>query len=82
MKMLLAIFFRPGYFFAAGRPGAGVFHLILWCISIPLFFVFFLGMFIWFFQVLMAVWDLRRHLMTEQATLIAEKMAEKLAASD
>lgn len=82
MKMLLAIFFPPGYFFAVGRPGAGVFHLILWGISIPLFFVFFLGAFIWFFQALMAVWDLRRHLMLEQATMIADKIAEKRALSD
>lgn len=80
MKMLLAIFFPPGYFFAAGRPGAGLFHLLLWGVSITLFFVFFLGVFIWILQVMLAMWDLRRQLQMEQATAIAEKMAEKLAA--
>jgi len=82
MKMLLAIFFPPGYFFAQGRFGAGFVHLIVWGISIPLFFIFFLGMFIWFIQAMLATWDLRKQLQMEQATAIAEKMAEKFATSD
>lgn len=77
MKLLLAILFPPGYFFAVGRPAAGVVHFIIWCISIPLFFVFFLGMFIWFFQAMLATWDLRRVLQQEQAMAIADKMAER-----
>ena len=82
MRLLLAIFFPPGYFFAVGRPVAGLFHLILWCISIPLFFVFFLGMFIYLFQAFFALWDLRKHMMIEQATVMAEKMAEKLGSTE
>lgn len=81
MRVLLAILFPPGYFFVAGRPIAGLIHLIIWAISIPLFFVG-IGIFIYFAQVLFAVWDLRRHLMIEQATIMAEKMAEKLKPSE
>jgi TM2 domain-containing membrane protein YozV len=81
MRMLIAILFPPLHFFLAGRPVAGVIHLILWCISIPLFFVFGLGIMIWFIQAFLAMWDMRRLLQEEQATAIAEKMAEKLAAN-
>lgn len=79
MRMLIAILFPPLHFFLAGRPLAGVIHLIFWGISIPLFFVFGLGIMIWFVQAFLATWDLRRLLQEEQATLIAEKMAEKVA---
>ena len=82
MMMLLAIFLPPAYFFLAGRPFAGAIHLLFWLISIPLFFFFGLGIFIWFFQAMLAVWDLRRQLQMEQATAIAEKMAEKLVSLD
>lgn len=79
MKMLLAIFLPPAYFFAAGRPVAGLIHLVWWGLSIVMLFFFGLGFFMYLIQVMLATWDLRRQLQTEQATIMAEKMAEKLA---
>jgi hypothetical protein len=78
MMMLLAIFFPPGYFFAAGRPVAGVVHLVVWVISILLLFAFLLGIFVYFIQAALAMWDLRRVIQLEQATAIADKMAERM----
>lgn len=75
MKPLLILFLPWAYFFTANRPVAGVIHLVIWLISIPLFFMFGLGILIWAAQVAMAGWDLRRQLMEEQATAIATKMA-------
>jgi len=76
MKPLLAILFPPGYFFVQGRPLAGAVHLGFWLISIPLAFVM-IGVFIWMVQASLACWDLRQQVMKEQATAIAEAMAQK-----
>ena len=76
MRMLIAIFLPPLYFFVVGRPISGVIHLVIWVISIPLIFAFGMGVFIWFIQAFLAVWDLRKRLVTEQATILATKMAE------
>jgi uncharacterized membrane protein len=81
MKPLLAILFPPGYFFVQGRPIAGVIHLGFWILSIILLFVM-VGVFIWFIQASLACWDLRKQVMNEQATAIAEKMAEKFARTE
>ena len=75
MKLLLIFFLPWAYFFTAGRPVAGIVHLIVWLISIPLIFVFGLGIFIWGAQVTIAAWDLRRQVQEEQAMAIATKMA-------
>jgi hypothetical protein len=78
MKPLMILFLPWAYFFTAGRPVAGAVHFVVWLISIPLFFVFGLGIIIWLVQVTMAGWDLRKQLMEEQATAIATKMAETM----
>ncbi len=80
MKLLLVFFLPWAYFFTAGRPVAGSVHLVVWLISIPLIFVFGLGIFVWGAQVTMAAWDLRRQVQEEQATAIATKMAAELKA--
>lgn len=85
MRMLLAIFFPPGYFFAAGRPLAGVIHLVLWLLSIALLFTFIftlVGVFLWFVQAALAIWDLRKRLVEEQATVMAQKMAQAMASTN
>jgi cytochrome c-type biogenesis protein CcmH/NrfF len=81
MKPLLAIFLPWAYFFVQKRPVAGVVHLILWMISIPLLFVV-VGFFIWGLQVTHAFWDMRKQLMDEQATAIATKMAAAMRPTD
>jgi hypothetical protein len=81
MRLLLAIFFPPGYFFVAGKPIAGVFHLIWWCLSIPMIFVG-IGFFMYFIQLVFALYDYRQYAMVQQATLMAEKMAERITISD
>ena len=82
MKPLMILFLPWAYFFTANRPVAGVCHLIVWLISIPLFFMFGLGILIWAVQVSIAFWDLRRQLMDEQATAIATKMAAVMKPSE
>jgi hypothetical protein len=80
MKLLLVFFLPWAYFFTVGRPVAGSVHLIVWLMSIPLLFVFGLGMLIWGIQVTMAMWDLRKQLHEEQAAAIATRMAAELKA--
>jgi hypothetical protein len=81
MKPLAAIFCPPLYFLIQGRPIAAVIHLVFWLISIVTFFIG-IGILIWFVQVSLAGWDLRKQLMEEQATIMASKMAEAMAKPD
>ena len=78
VKLLLAIFLPWAYFFVQKRPIAGVIHLALWMISIPLLFVA-VGFFIWALQVAHACFDMRKQLMEEQAKAIATEMAKVMA---
>ncbi len=78
MKLMLAIFMPWAYFFVQKRPIAGVIHLVLWMISIPLLFVV-VGFFIWALQVAHACFDMRKQLMEEQAKAIATEMAKVMA---
>lgn len=84
MKLILAILFPPGYFFAVGPPLAGIIHLLIWCMSLVLL-VFGIGIFMYFVQVICAVWDMRQRMtqrfIQQQATAIADKMADKLTAT-
>lgn len=78
MKPIMILVLPRAYFFTAKRPLAGVVHLIIWLISIPLFFVFGLGILIWAVQVAIAGWDLRKQLQDEQAAAIARHMASAM----
>ncbi len=81
MKPLAAIFCPPLYFLLQGRPIAALVHLVFWLISIVTF-VIGIGILIWLVQVGLAGWDLRKQLMEEQATIMADKMAQAMARTD
>ena len=81
MKPLAAILCPPLYFLLQGRPIAAGVHFIFWILSILTAFIF-IGVIIWFVQASMACWDLRKQLMEEQATIMAEKMAEVMNKSN
>lgn len=78
---LLAFIFPPGYFFSRKRVGSGIFSIILLLLSIPLFFIFGLGIFIWLANAIWAIWNLRYELMNvhiqEQARAIASELNQQ-----
>ena len=76
---LLVFIFPPGYFFSRKRIGAGIFSIILLLISIPLFFLFGIGIFIWLANAMWAAWNLRYELMNVQITEQAKAIAKELA---
>lgn len=76
---LLVLIFPPGYFFSRKRVGAGIFSLILLIVSIPFFFLFGIGIFIWFANAIWAAWNLRYELMNVQITEQAKAIAKELA---
>lgn len=76
---LLVLIFPPGYFFSRKRFGAGIFSLILLIVSIPFFFLFGIGIFIWLANAIWAAWNLRYELMNVQITEQAKAIAKELA---
>ncbi len=76
---LLVLIFPPGYFFSRKRVSAGIFSLILLIVSIPFFFLFGIGIFIWLANAIWAAWNLRYELMNVQITEQAKAIAKELA---
>ena len=84
MLFLTAIFIPPLYFFIKKRIIAGIIHLILAIVSIVCIATMFLipvALFLWLISASCAIWDLRKRLVEEQATLMAKKMAQALRES-
>ena len=79
-KLLLAIFCPPLYFFTRGKITAGVIHSAIYALAL-LTLIFGIGVFFWLVGMLHAFWDfghLKQELLIQrQATVIAEKMAQK-----
>lgn len=77
---LLAIFIPPLYLLIRKRWIAAIVNGTFYLLSLPLLFVFGVGIFLWFFCALQVVWDLRATIrereMQRQAHLMAEKMRE------
>ena len=81
MIYLLAIFCPPLYFLVQKKWVSFVFHSILYLVALALFFSI-IGIVVAFplylISAVCAVWDLRKRMVEEQATLIANKMAEAM----
>lgn len=75
---LIAFFLPPLYFLLRGKWLSFAINLCLWLLSIPLLFVFGLGIFVWLITVVHAMWHVRRELVDEHATAIARRMAEEM----
>lgn len=78
MIYLVAIFLPPIYFFTKNRIFAGIFTSLLFVASIIFYIMVVLapvGIAFWFLSAIVAVWDLRKRLMREQAKMIAQEMA-------
>lgn len=79
---LLSFLFPPGYFFLRKRPGAAVFSLIMFFVSVPLYFLFILpGFLLWFANAIWGGYSLRNEMMDvhirEQARAIADEMTSR-----
>lgn len=84
MIYLIAIFIPPLYFFIKGRWVAGIIHSMIYLLALILFFSIIgavVGFPLYIISAVCAVWDLRKHMMEEHATLMAKKMAEAMRAS-
>jgi hypothetical protein len=82
MKYLLAVLTPPLYFASRKKWLAFVVTSFLFVLSIFLIMTVVLipgALIFWSFSSVVAVWDLRKVMMHEHATIIAEKMAEKMA---
>lgn len=79
MDYLLAIFISPLYFAIKGKWGACILNSIFYGIAL-ICLISIIGIpvavFFWFVAMIHAVWDLRKQMMTEHATIMATKMAE------
>jgi hypothetical protein len=81
MIYLIAIFVPPLYFLIKKKWVAGVIHCILCLIALVCTMTIVLaiiGIPLWFVSATCAVWDLRKQLVEEQATVMAQKMAEAM----
>lgn len=77
--LYLIAFFLPPLYFLLRRKWLGfVINLVMFLIAIPLFFVFGLGIVFWMIAVVHAMWHVRRELVDEHATAIAQRMAEAM----
>ena len=78
MMYLVVIFISPLYFLIRGKWLGllvnGTLYLLVW---LTVWF-FGLGMIFWALGVGHAMWEMRKELMTEQAEIIAKKMAEEM----
>jgi hypothetical protein len=78
MIYLLAIFISPVYFIVKKRWGAFLLNSIFYGTALLLLLSIvgaLFAFFPWMIAAIHAVWDLRKQLMEEQATIIAQKMA-------
>ena len=78
---LIAIFFAPLYFFMRGRIAAGIVTLILFVVSIPLYFLFvFPGLIVWFICMAWACYNVKNEMtranIAEQAVAIKNELRE------
>lgn len=79
---LLAVFLPPIYFatqkkWLAFFVTSGLFLLAL--VFYMMVVLFFLGLILWGLSSGFAIWDVRKRMVNEQATILAEKMATKMA---
>lgn len=79
---LLAVFLPPIYF--ATQKKWLAFVITSACFFLSLIFymmvvLFFLGLILWGLSSGFAIWDLRKRMVDERATILAEKMAAKMA---
>ena len=82
MIYLVAIFVPPLYFLMKKKWLAFIVTSFLLILSLFLFMTVVLipaALILWGLSAVVAVWDLRKVLMHEHATIIAEKMAGKMA---
>ncbi len=78
MIYLTAIFVPPLYFLIKKRWVACLIHSVLYLVALVYTMTIILaivGIPLWFISATCAVWDLRKQLMEEQATVMARKMA-------
>jgi hypothetical protein len=76
---LIAFLLPPLYFLLRGKWLGFAINLTIWLISIPLLFVFGLGVLVWLIAVMHAMWHVRRELIEEHATTMAKHLAEQMA---
>lgn len=77
----MAVFIPPVYFMMKQRWIAFTIHSIIYLFAIIFTLTVVgavIGIPLWFISATCAMWDLRKQLMEEQATIMAEKMAEKM----
>ena len=75
---LLAFIFPPAFFFSRKRVGAGIFSLLLFFISLPLLFLFGIGIIFWFANAMWAMWSLRYEVMNYHINAQAQAIVEKM----
>jgi len=81
MIYLVAIFCPPLYFLIQKKWVSFVFHSINYLVALVLCFSILgivVGFPLYLISAVCAVWDLRKRMAEEQATLIAQKMAEAM----
>lgn len=84
MLYLVAVFIPPLYFLMKKKWPGFIVSSVLLVLSIFLFLtVVFIpvSLILWALCAVVAIWDLRKAMMHEHATIIAEKMAEKMQAA-
>lgn len=74
---VLAFFISPMYFLIRKKWGGFVINSILYFLALVTFF-FGIGIFFWVFGVGHAFFHLRKELMLEHATMVAEQMAKQM----
>lgn len=79
MKYLMIIFVPPLYLLIRKKPFAFLLNTGLYVTAIFTVFLFGIGFIFWVLSVGHAAWHLRREVMEEHATLIAEKMGEQMS---
>ena len=79
---LLAVFLPPLYFFTQKKWAAFVVTSILFLLSLIFFIMIVLaplGLILWALSAGFAGWDVRKNMMHDHATMLAEKIATKMA---
>ncbi len=78
---LLALICPPLYFLIQKRYGVFFVHVVLYIAAFFFLFVFFSGVFIWFFLAMHALWDVRKRLMQEHVEAQAQAIVDKQRAA-
>ena len=78
MMYLLIIFISPLYFVFRKKWGAFILNSILYLLAVCTVMFFGIGLIFWMLAVGHAGWHLRKELMMEQATMIAQEMAKTM----